>query len=127
MSVQIGSQEFWFKEDVIRFRFLDNNLENVCETVCKFVVETWDSRSVNSYGFKPTLYVNGVPLSDVLRPDVFIGSVYDFVDNIPFYWLLMFGEKKIHPEIIVEYGIFPAEKYFLKELLHACPPWLTRP
>jgi len=92
MSVQIGSQKFWFKEDVIRFRFLDNNLNNMCETMCKFVVETWDTRDANSFGFKLTLYVNGVPLSDVLKPDVFIGSVYDFVDNLPFYWLLMFGE-----------------------------------
>ena len=92
MSVQIDSREFWFKEDVIRFTFLDGTLLADCRITGKFVVETWNARNGDSFGFKLKLYVNGVPLSDSLTPDVFVGSVFDFIDNMPFYWLLMFGE-----------------------------------
>jgi hypothetical protein len=92
MSVQIDSRQFWFKEDVIRFKFLDDNVLADCGTMCKFVVETWMTRNGDYFGFKLKLYVNGVPLSNSLSPDVFIGSVYDFIDNMPLYWLLMFGE-----------------------------------
>ena len=92
VSVLVNSRQFWFKEGVVRFRFLDDNLIRVCETTCKFVVETWNTRDADCFAFKLKLYVNGVPLSDYLEPDVFFGSVFDFIDNLPFYWLLLFGE-----------------------------------
>lgn len=92
MSVQIDSRQFWFKEFVLKFRFIDDTLEADCGLMCKLVVETWESRISDSFGFQLKLYVNGVPLSSNLEPNVFVGSVYDFIDKQPFYWLLMCGE-----------------------------------